>query len=128
VLAMQCLGSLPELGHILNKEITALVGVVPYVRESGQYRGQASIYGGRADIRKVLYMACLSAIQFNTDIKNFYQRLKAKGKPFKVAMVACMRKLLIMMNCVCKEKRPWRDSGKEMVANNNVSNKQTCPV
>lgn len=109
VLTMQSLSSLPELGLVSNKEIAALVGVAPYVRESGQYRGQTRIYGGRADIRKVLYMACLSARQHNPSIKAFYERLRAKGKPYKVVMIACMRKLIIMMNCVCSEKRLWQE-------------------
>ena len=109
VMSMLCLSALPELGHISNKQITALVGVVPYVKNSGQYQGQARIYGGRADIRKMLYMASMSAIAHNLPIKKYYEHLRANGKPFKVAMVACMRKLLIMMNCVCKEKRSWQE-------------------
>ena len=109
VTVLQTLSSLPEIGLVSNKEIAALVGLAPYVRESGQYRGQARIYGGRMEIRNVLYMACLSAIRCNKSIRDFYNQLKSKGKPFKVAMVACMRKLLIMMNCVCREKRLWQE-------------------
>ena len=109
VLTLQSLSQLPELGLVSNKEIAALVGVAPYVRESGQYRGQARIYGGRSAMRKILYMACLSARQHNPSIKTFYEHLRGQGKPYKVAMVACMRKLIIIMNCVCREMRPWKE-------------------
>lgn len=107
VTILTCLAYLPELGLVSNKEIAALVGVAPYARDSGEYRGQRRIMGGRANVRRVLYMAALTAIRCNQSIKATYQHLKKQGKATKVAIVACMRKLIIMMNCICKEMRPW---------------------
>ena len=90
--------SLPELGKVSRKEITALVGLAPYNRESGKWSGQRRIHGGRVRARNILYMAALTAIRSNPEIKSFYARLVAKGKPKKVALVAAMRKLLIHLN------------------------------
>jgi len=86
---------LPELGHADRRGIGKLVGVSPLARDSGTMRGRRTCWGGRADVRTVLYMAALSAVRFDPTIRAFYQRLKAAGKPSKVALVACMRKLLI---------------------------------
>ena len=102
------LSELPELGTLDNKQIAALVGVAPFNRDSGQMRGRRTIYGGRATVRKALYMAANSARRWNPTIKRFYDRLIAAGKPFKVAMTACMRKLLIYMNAMRRDGVDWQ--------------------
>lgn len=101
------LGRLPELGSLDRRRVAALVGVAPFADDSGKRRGQRYIQGGRADVRRVLYMAALSAARCNPAIKAMFQRLRAQGKPFKVAMTACMRKLLVIMNAILKSGRPW---------------------
>lgn len=102
------LAELPELGEADSKQIAALAGVAPMNRDSGQWRGQTHIRGGRLSVRCALYMASISAIRFNPAIKAFYQRLRASGKPAKVAITAAMRKLLIIANTIIKQNRPWR--------------------
>jgi transposase len=99
---------LPELGSCNRKEIAALVGVAPYNRDSGRKRGRRFIKGGRPAVRSVLYMATLAATRFNPVIKSFYQRLIQTGKETKVALVACMRKLLIILNAMIRDNRPWQ--------------------
>ena len=101
------LALLPELGHLNRSEIAALAGVAPFNRDSGQYRGKRMIWGGRAEVRSVLYMATLSAIRFNEPIKALHARLIARGKAPKVAIVACMRKLLTILNAMLKSNTPW---------------------
>lgn len=98
---------LPELGTLSGKEIAALVGVAPMNRDSGQWHGQRHIRAGRADVRKALYMACISAIRCNPSIASFYRRLRGKGKPAKTALVAAMRKLLIILNAIIRTNTPW---------------------
>lgn len=97
----------PELGQLNRREISKLVGVAPLACDSGKYRGKRRIQGGRFDVRKTLYMAAISAMRHNPTIKEFAQRLKACGKPSKVVIVACMRKLLTIMNVVIKTNTPW---------------------
>ena len=99
---------MPELGGIDNKQVAALAGVAPFVRDSGQYRGQAHIGGGRVSVRCALYMATISAIRANPPIKTFYRRLRDNGKPAKLAIVAAMRKLLITANTIIATGRPWQ--------------------
>ncbi len=99
---------LPELGTVSNKKITALVGVAPYCHESGTYKGQSTIRGGREALRSVLYMGALSAIQHNPVIKAFYDRLRSKGKVHKVAMVACIRKMLCILNAMARNNTQWQ--------------------
>ncbi len=99
---------LPELGKANRKEIAALVGVAPRNCESGAFRGRAMISGGRAHVRKALYMPILTCIRNNSVIKTLYDRLKKEGKPSKVALIACMRKLLIILNVMLKHNEPWR--------------------
>lgn len=99
---------LPELGLIDKKAIAALAGVAPFVRDSGQFRGQAHIGGGRASVRCALYMATISAIRANPPLKSFYRRLREAGKPAKLAIVATMRKLLITANAILATGRPWQ--------------------
>ena len=98
---------LPELGKVSNKEIAALVGVAPYSKDSGKKTGKRSIFGGSELIRSILYMAILSAVHFNKPLKDFYQRLLAKGKLKKVAQTACMRKLLVILNSIVKNQSEW---------------------
>lgn len=107
VLSVSLMAGLPELGTLNRKQIAALVGVAPLNRDSGNFCGRRSIWGGRANVRTALYMAALSAMRFNPVIQIFYQRLIEKGKPFKVAITACMRKLLTILNSMIKDKTMW---------------------
>lgn len=101
------LAEVPELGKLSGREVSALVGVAPINRDSGTMRGKRSIFGGRPDVRRVLFMAALVASRHNPVIKTFYQRLLATGKPKKVALVACMRKLLTILNAMVRSGKPW---------------------
>lgn len=105
--AFTLLGELPELGHINNRQIAALCGLAPYNRDSGKMNGKRRIRGGRAPIRTVLYMAMLSAIQHNPVIKQFYQKLVAQGKHKKVALTACMRKMMTILNTMVRNDQVW---------------------
>lgn len=102
------IGELPELGALGRKQIAALVGVAPIARESGRWRGRRAIEGGRGQVRAILYMATISAIRSNAQIRTFYQRLRQAGKPFKVAVVACMRKLLTILNAMVRTQTRWQ--------------------
>lgn len=102
------LAHLPELGHLSRKQIACLVGVAPLNRDSGRFRGQRLVYGGRAQVRSVLYMATLVATRYNPVIKAFYVRLLSAGKAKKVALVACMRKLLTILNTMLKKQTKWQ--------------------
>lgn len=104
------LAELPELGTLGRKQITSLVGLAPFPRDSGTFKGRRFIWGGRASVRNALYMATLVATKRNPVIREFYQRLKAKGKVFKVALVACMRKLLTILNAMIKHKSRWSET------------------
>jgi transposase len=99
--------SLPELGQLNRRAIAALVGVAPFNRDSGSFRGRRAIWGGRAHVRHVLYMAAIAAVRSNPVIKPFYEQLIARGKPHKVAMVACMRKMLTILNAMMRSNTPW---------------------
>lgn len=110
VLSMNLLANLCELGTLNRREIVALAGVAPLNRDSGRYRGRRMIWGGRAQVRAALYMAALSASRYNPVIKAFYQRLILKGKKPKVALTACMRKLLVILNTMVKNQTPWEPS------------------
>ena len=101
------LADLPEIGTLSNKEISSLVGVAPMNRDSGKLRGKRRVYGGRASVRTVLYMATLSATQCNPVIKDFYRRLVAQGKHKKVAITACMRKFITMLNAMVRDQCEW---------------------
>jgi len=107
VVARTMLAELPELGKLNRKQIAALAGVAPFNRDSGTMRGRRTVWGGRAAIRAALYMAALSASRFNPIIRSFYQRLRQAGKPAKVALTACMRKLLVIMNAMLKNNSTW---------------------
>lgn len=108
VTTVSLLAELPELGALNRQEIAALVGLAPFNRDSGHFHGKRSIWGGRASVRSVLYMATLTARRCNPVIKAFAQRLEAAGKPFKVVMVACMRKLLVILNTMLKTNTLWK--------------------
>ncbi len=107
ITALTLLAELPELGNLNEKRIAALVGVAPMNRDSGRKRGQRRTIGGRSSVRKVLYMATLTATKYNPNIKTFYERLRTAGKPAKVALTACMRKLLTILNAITKTGREW---------------------
>ena len=109
VVTSTLLASLPELGMLTNKQIAALVGVAPLNRDSGTLRGRRTVWGGRAQVRAVLYMGALVAARFNPVIRAFYQRLCRGGKAKKVALTACMRKLLVILNTMIKHRTPWRE-------------------
>ena len=107
ITASTLLADLPELGQLNRGQIAALVGVAPFNHESGKQRRKRRIFGGRNSVRSVLYMATLSAIRHNPIIKSFYQRLVDKGKLKKVALTACMRKLLVILNTMVKSGQDW---------------------
>jgi transposase len=108
ITARTLLAELPELGQLDRRAIAALVGVAPFNCDSGQYRGQRHIWGGRAAVRATLYMATLTATRYNPVLRAFYQRLRAAGKCPKVALVATMRKLLTILNAMLKQQARWR--------------------
>ena len=101
------LADLPELGTLTNKQVAALVGVAPINRDSGRSRGKRRIQGGRACVRTTLYMATLSATQCNPIIKGFYHQLVEQGKHKKVALTACMRKFITMLNAMVRDEAEW---------------------
>jgi transposase len=107
VLSLTLLSHLLELGTLERQQVAALVGVAPWNRDSGVLRGKRAVWGGRAPVRAVLYMATVAAVRCNPAIKVFYQRLLAAGKAKKVALVACMRKLLTILNAMLKHHTPW---------------------
>jgi transposase len=107
VVARTLLAQLPELGTLSHKSIAALVGVAPLNRDSGRFRGRRQVWGGRAAVRAVLYMGTLAAVRFNPVLRAFYQRLRAAGKLPKVALTACMHKLLTILNAMLKHQRRW---------------------
>ena len=103
------LGDLPELGQLTNKQIAALTGVAPYNRDSGALRGKRRIRGGRHSVRTILFMATLTSVQHNPVIKRFYQHLVAQGKHKKVALTACIRKMVIMLNAMLRDGKCWSE-------------------
>jgi transposase len=102
------LSDLPELGCLESKKIAALVGVAPFNCDSGRYRGRRRVWGGRSQVRRILYMATLSAVHSNPAIKSFYDRLRQSGKSHKVALIACMRKTLVILNAMVKNQTFWQ--------------------
>jgi transposase len=103
------IGDLPELGSLDRKRIAALVGVAPLAHDSGKRKGTRAIFGGRGQVRAALYMVAITAIRANDPIRQFYQRLRAAGKPAKVAIVACMRKILIILNAMVRTQSRWNE-------------------
>ena len=108
ITAVTILSELPELGQLDRQKIAALAGLAPFNRDSGKKRGRRRIFGGRKSVRRVLYMACISAKKHNPVIRKFFNRLEKNGKLFKVAMTACMRKLLTIMNAMMRDQTAWR--------------------
>jgi transposase len=110
ITASTLLALLPELGQLNRQEIAALVGVAPVNKDSGRKHGKRRIFGGRATVRSVLYMAALSATKHNPRIKAFYEHLLKQGKEKKVALTACMRKLLVIVNAMVRTQQAWQAS------------------
>lgn len=108
VISLNLIATLPELGKLNRRQISALAGVAPFNRDSGRYQGKRSIFGGRRETRSALYMAALVGARHNPVLRAFYQRLRARGKSGKVALVACMRKLLTILNVMIRTGLPWR--------------------
>lgn len=108
VTARTLLGSLPELGGLDRRQIAALVGLAPWTRQSGRWQGKSFIGGGRAHVRRVLYMAAVSAARCNPELKAFYKRLVERGKPKKLAIIAVARKLITILNAILRDRTPWR--------------------
>lgn len=109
-LSVTLLAELPELGRLGRREIAALVGVAPHAHESGRFKGRRMIWGGRARVRTMLYMATLSAVRHNPSLRACYQGLLDRGKAKKLALVACMRKLLVILNAMLRDQRPWNSN------------------
>ncbi len=107
IVSSTLLGELPELGTLSHKQIAALVGVAPLARDSGTLRGKRLVWGGRASVRTALFMAALCGRRWNPQLKVFYERLKAAGKPTKVALIACARKLLTILNAMVRDHKRW---------------------
>ena len=107
VLAATLIAEVPELGHLNRQKISSLVGLAPFNRDSGTFKGRRSISGGRAAVRSTLYMGAMSARQYNPKIKAFADRLEAQGKLPKVILTACMRKLLVILNTMVKNNQHW---------------------
>ena len=110
ITARTLIAELPELGSIDRRRLAALVGVAPVNRDSGAMRGHRAIAGGRADVRRVLYMAAVTAIRWNPPIRDLYLRLRARGRPAKAALVAAMRKLLTILNAILRDGKPWQSA------------------
>lgn len=104
------IADVPELGKLTRREVNALIGVAPFNRDSGAFRGKRMIFGGRAAVRRMLYMVTLAAVRFNPVMGTFYHRLVATGRPNKVVLVACMRKLLTILNAIAKTGKPWDET------------------
>jgi transposase len=110
ILSRTLVAEVPELGVLNRQEIAALIGVAPLNRDSGTVRGKRAVWGGRAHVRAVLYMSTLAAVRHNPVLKAFYERLRAVGKAPKVALTACMRKLLTILNAMLKHRTPWHEN------------------
>jgi len=120
VLISSLVAELPELGKLNRKQIAALVGVAPFNNDSGRSRGRRHIWGGRAHLRAVLYMSVVAGIRFNATIRKFYKHLRAAGKAPKVALVACMRKLLVILNAILRSQQPWTSAANSELASSAV--------
>jgi transposase len=106
---------LPELGTLDRKKIAALVGVAPFNRDSGRWKGKRVIWGGRSNVRSVLYMSAIVAVRRNPPLRTFYQRLCSAGKTPKVALTACIRKLVVILNAMLKDAAPWQEGSPPQV-------------
>ncbi|MEO0769856.1 MAG: IS110 family transposase [Cyanobacteria bacterium J06649_4] len=110
IISASLIALLPELGQLNGKAIAALVGLAPYNKDSGRYRGKRRIWGGRADVRHLLFLATMSARRYSPPIRAYYEHLRSRGKEKMVAMVACARKLLVCLNAMVRDQQPWDDS------------------
>jgi transposase len=108
IVSTTLIGFLPELGSLDRRKIASLAGVAPFNRDSGLRTGRRSVWGGRAQVRSALYMSVITGIRCNGPIRSFYERLRRQGKPAKVALVACMRKLLTILNAMIRDRTPWQ--------------------
>ncbi len=108
--AYTLLGDLPELGTLSRRQIAALTGVAPFNRDSGRLRGKRRIHGGRASTRTALFLSAMSAVRFNADIKRFYERLVQSGKHKKVALTACIRKMVTALNAMLRDDVQWQSA------------------
>lgn len=115
VAATTLLAMLPELGRLTRREIAALVGVAPFNYDSGRFMGQRHIRGGRAAVRTALYMCAVAGLRVNPVLRECYDRLRSQGKPAKVALIACVRKLLVILNAMVRDQRHWRFTGAPIV-------------
>jgi transposase len=109
-IARTLIAEMPELGRLDRKEIASLTGVAPFNRDSGTMRGRRTISGGRPVVRSALYMSILVSIRRNLPLAETYHRLRANGKPAKVAIVACMRKLVTILNAILRDQKPWANA------------------
>lgn len=109
IISASLIALLPELGQLNGKAIAALVGLAPYNKDSGRYRGKRRIWGGRADVRHLLFLATMSARRYSPPIRAYYEHLRSRGKEKMVAMVACARKLLVCLNAMVRDQQPWND-------------------
>jgi transposase len=123
VMTATLVAELPELGSLSREKIAKLVGVAPMIKQSGKSEGKRRARGGRGGVRRVLYMSALVATKRNPVINKFYIRLLSQGKPKKVALVACMRKLLTMLNDMVRQQTKWQEQKKKSVAGSTVSNR-----
>jgi transposase len=110
VTARTLLAELPELGRIGRRQVASLVGVAPFNRDSGQWRGRRTIAGGRPTVRTAMYMATLAAVRCNPPIRAHYRRLRDLGRPAKLALIACLRRLLTILNAIVRDRTPWQDA------------------
>lgn len=108
VLSRTLMAEVPELGRLTRRQIAALIGLAPFNRDSGTWRGRRTVWGGRAEVRATLYMATVAAVRVNPVISAMYRRLTKAGKPAKVALTACMRKLLTILNAIARDQKPWK--------------------
>lgn len=115
LLSATFLARLPELGTLNRKKIAALVGLAPFNRDSGKMKGKRAIWGGRGDVRAILYMGTVAAVRLNPSMRTFYERLRAAGKSPKMALTACMRKFIVMLNAMLRAGNPWSREGREPI-------------
>ena len=115
-ISLTLLAYLPELGTLNRRQIAALVGVAPFNRDSGTLQGKRTVWGGRARVRTALYMGAMAASRFNPVIRDFHQRLLSAGKPKKLALTACMRKLLVILNSMLKHSSSWNQAATKSLA------------